>query len=41
MYYSQVEALWALVTLVLKVCGTRFQGGEVGAILNANVLQSA
>ena len=41
MYSSHVEALWAIVPSVLKVYGTQFRGGEVGAALGNDVLQSA
>ena len=40
-YFSQVEALWAIVTSVLKIYGTQFRGDEVGATLDTDVLQSA
>ena len=41
MYFSQVEALWAIVTSVLKIYLTQFRGGDVGPALDTDVLQSA
>ena len=41
MSFSQVEALWAMVTSVLKVYGTQSRGGDVRATLDTDVLQSA
>ena len=41
MYFSQVEALWVIVTCVLKSYGTPFRGGDVGPALDTDVLQSA
>ena len=41
MYFSQVEALWAVVTSILKVYLTQFRGGNVGPALDTDVLQSA
>ena len=41
MYFSQVEALWAVVTSVLKVYFTQFRAGDVGPALDTNFLQSA
>ena len=41
MYFSQVEALWAIVTSVQKVYGTQFRGGDVGPLQDTDVLHSA
>ena len=41
MYFSQVEALWAIVTSILKIYGTQFRGGDVGPALDTYVLHSA
>ena len=41
MYFSQVEALWAIVTSILKIYGTQFRSGDMGPALDTDVLQSA
>ena len=38
---SQVKTLWSVMSSVLKVYCSQFQGGKMGAALDTDILQSA